>query len=115
MAVIYHMIPDEVWQAQPADRPYISDTLETEGFTHCTGTPALLTTVANRFYRSVPGPFLLLCIDENKVQCEVKWEPADGHLFPHIYGPLNRDAIVEVIDFPRTPDGLFLLPPMLAE
>lgn len=114
MAIIYHMLPAAIWDAQPTDRPYVSDTLESEGFTHCTGTPDLLPVVANRFYRDLPGSFLLLCINEDRVQPEVKWEPADGHLFPHIYGPLNRDAIHRVIDFPRAEDGTFLSPPELA-
>ncbi len=114
MAIIYHMLPVDVWKSHPADQAYVSDTLATEGFTHCTGQGEMLPVVANRFYRTVPGAFILLCIDEERVQAPVKWEAADDHLFPHIYGPLNRDAIVDVIDFPRKGDGTFLAPPSLA-
>jgi hypothetical protein len=34
-------------------------------------------------------------------------------LFPHIYGPLNLDAVTEVMDFPCGPDGRFVLPAAL--
>lgn len=110
MGLIYHMLPAAVWQAHPPDRPYVSASLATEGFTHCTGEVEMLAAVANRFYRETPGDFILLCIDEAQVQAEVKWEPADGHRFPHIYGPLNRDAIRAAIPFPRLADGSFTQP-----
>ena len=110
MTIIYHMLPAAIWQSHPTDRPYVSDTLTTEGFTHCTAEVEMLPVVANRYYQSIPGDFILLCIDEAKVQPDVKWEAASGHLFPHIYGPLNRDAILEVIPFPRLDDGSFCEP-----
>jgi uncharacterized protein (DUF952 family) len=77
--------------------------------------------VANRFYRDVPGDFLVLVIDPARLTAPLRDEPASpgdavgrwrdltsGHLFPHIYGPLNRDAIVEVRPAGRSPDGTFL-------
>jgi uncharacterized protein (DUF952 family) len=38
----------------------------------------------------------LLNVDESKLHAELKYEAADGELFPHLYGPLNLDAIVKV-------------------
>jgi uncharacterized protein (DUF952 family) len=31
-------------------------------------------------------------------------------VFPHIYGPLNLDAISRVLDLQRDSDGIFQLP-----
>lgn len=107
---IYHILPLSVWQEQPQYEAYRSDTLEIEGFIHCTDEKELLVLVANANYRSNPALFVILCIDEFKVLTEVKWEKADSYTFPHIYGPLNLDAIIDVVDFPRGSDGLFLLP-----
>ena len=39
-----------------------------------------------------------------------RWEPVGDSLFPHLYGPLNRDAVIEEIDFPRAADGSYTLP-----
>jgi uncharacterized protein (DUF952 family) len=113
--MIYHMLPKLVWQQQAPDQPYRHASLEREGFIHCTGEPPLLVSVANHFYHDQAGDFVILCIDENKVQANVQWDPVGEHDFPHIYGPLNLDAIVEVIAFPRNAHGKFLLPPELIE
>lgn len=109
--IIYHMLPAARWAAQPQGRPYVGDSLAGEGFIHCTAEPERLVAVANAFYRTVPGPHVILCIRAQAVTAEVRWEPADGHRFPHIYGPLNLDAVVGVLEFPRADDGTFLPPP----
>ena len=107
-ARLYHMMPKQAWEALSPAQNYQPDSLATEGFIHCTGSLDLLAEVGNRFYRSHVGNFVLLIIEAQRVQAEIRWEAADGHLFPHIYGPLNVDAVVDVVDFPRTCDGEFL-------
>lgn len=106
--IIYHMTPTLTWQAQPPTAPYVADTLATEGFIHCTREAERLVDVANRFYRQQAGDFVILCVDTEQLQAEVRWEAADGQLFPHIYGPIALEAIIEVIAFPRNPKGYFL-------
>jgi len=108
--VIYHILSHTAYHALDRAEPYRAESLDQEGFIHCTAEPDLLATVANRFYRNEKGPHLLLCIDETRVRPTVRWEEVDGHRFPHIYGPLNWDAVVQVIDFPRHADGRFVLP-----
>ena len=54
---------------------------------------------------------LLLAIDETRLSAEVRYEDAgDGRLFPHIYGPLEVEAVIEVVEFQPNPDGSFDLP-----
>jgi uncharacterized protein (DUF952 family) len=108
--MIYHMMPMPEWEAVQTQALYRTDSLEEEGFIHCTGERAQMVWVANQFYRHIPGPFVILSIDEARVQADVVWEAADDHLFPHIYGPLNLDAVVHVLGFPRSADGDFVMP-----
>lgn len=108
--MIYHILPQAIYAAQDTSQPFRADSLESEGFIHCTGAPDLLVWVANRHYRQADGTFVVLCIDEALVTAEVRWEASDGHIFPHIYGPLNWSAVEKVIDFPRSADGEFLVP-----
>jgi len=108
--MIYHILPQAAYAAHNPAQPYRAESLETEGFIHCTGQPDLPIWVANRFYRGTSGPFVVLCIDEKRIPLDVRWEESDGKLFPHIYGPLDWDAVERVIDFPRSQNGTFLLP-----
>lgn len=88
---------------------YRANSLETEGFIHCSTLDQVIW-VANQFYRGQLG-LVLLWIDPDKVTAEIKYEAVEGvGTFPHLYGELNADAIVQIIDFPPNPDGSFSLP-----
>ena len=103
---IYHITSAAAWQQAQAVGAYRGDTLATEGFIH-TSTGAQVARTANRFYRDRTG-LVLLAIDPALLSAELRYEPAsDGELFPHIYGPLNIDAVTSVRDFPPQPDGSF--------
>jgi uncharacterized protein (DUF952 family) len=106
--IIYHLVPLDYWKAQPTDRPYTPADFEREGFIHCTQGDDQVAIVANRYYRNDSRTWLVLVLDEQAVTSEIKYEPGqDAMLYPHIYGPLNREAIREVLHMPRDPDGTF--------
>jgi uncharacterized protein (DUF952 family) len=118
---ILHLASNESWLAAVKQGIYRADSLSMEGFIHCSK-PSQIVDVANIFYRGQQG-LVLLVIDPSKLEPELKWEaPAElkpvhvraGDLFPHIYGPLNLDAVVKVILFEPGMDGSFSLPPELA-
>jgi len=51
---------------------------------------------------------LLLCVDEARLTAPVRYEDLNaGDLFPHLYGPLNLDAVTNVIRYEPNADGLF--------
>ena len=105
---IYHLTPAEYFNSLPADQPYRPREFDRDGFIHCTKGEERMLLVADTLYRRVPGDFLLLVIDERKVTAPVQYENVGGILFPHIYGALDRDAIVRVIAMGRRDDGTFL-------
>src|SRR5689334_19050815 len=107
----FHMVPKEYYEAQPADQPYQPEPMAKgqEDFIHCTNGPQNVVDVGHRYYARDLRPFYLLVIDLEKVTAPVRYD-APGEIYPHIYGPLNRDAIVEIRDFERTPEGRFLPP-----
>lgn len=107
MDFLLHICARTAWEAAQAAGEYSAASLMTEGFIHCS-TPAQVAATANRFYHGQQG-LVLLSIDPSRVIPEVRWEPADGSLFPHIYGPLPLDAVVDVRDFAPRADGTFSL------
>lgn len=95
--MIYHITLAERWDVANESGHYVADSLDTEGFIHCS-TVEQVERSLNRFYKGHPE-VLLLQIDPERLASELKYEPAHGEDFPHIYGPLNLDAVslVEVL------------------
>ncbi len=112
MNIILHITQREQWKQAKLVQAYRGDTLDTEGFIHCS-TPLQVIKVANNFFPGQQG-LLLLCIDSDKVQAEIRYEGLE-ELFPHIYGPLNIDAVFKVLDFEPDEDGLFKMPPEITD
>ena len=98
------------WEAARVLGDYRLDTLDSEGFIHCS-TPQQVLGPANALYRG-QDDLVLLVIDPARLTAELVYEDCyeAGEAFPHIYGPLNLDAVVRVVPFPPLPDGSFVLP-----
>lgn len=101
--MLYHLVRPADWARLGSDDTYAPDAYATEGFLHLS-TETQVPGVLSRYYRGVPR-VLKLHLDESRFSSELKFEPSTGGaLFPHLYGPLNRDAIVRIeeIDQPMT-------------
>ena len=89
--MIVHICERGAWEAAQSSGKYRPASLDIEGFIHCSR-PEQVLDVVNQFYREVPD-LLLLWIDPDKVRAEIRWEVARGETFPHIYGPLDIQAV----------------------
>jgi uncharacterized protein (DUF952 family) len=108
---IVHLCTRADWNAALVKETYRTGSLAGEGFIHCSR-PEQILGVANRFYAGQTG-LLLLWIDPDRLQSELRWESSDGDTFPHLYGPINLDAVTAVTVFDADADGVFrrLSPP----
>jgi uncharacterized protein (DUF952 family) len=108
--MIYHITTLTDWQKARANNSYQADSLKSEGFIHASTRSQVLNT-AVLYYRGQHG-LVLLFIDEQHVQPEVRYENLEGgsDKFPHIYGPLNLDAVTKAPPFEPRPDGSFIFP-----
>jgi uncharacterized protein (DUF952 family) len=104
--MIYHVVPLGEWNAGPG-RPYAPASLAEDGFVHCSPDEETTLTVVNAFYRTAPRPLLALLLDENRLTAKCVWEAAvpapppgvaASTLFPHVFGPINRDAVERVLE-----------------
>ena len=103
MTFIYHIAAAADWERAVRDGQYTMSTrgltLAEQGFIHAS-TADQVPLVANAFYRDVPD-LLLLVIDPDRVEPEIRYEQVPGQAlpYPHIYGPLNVDAVVATRPF----------------
>jgi uncharacterized protein (DUF952 family) len=111
MTTIVHITTRSEWDKAQRRGSYEGDTLDTEGFIHMCE-PHQLLTVAERFYKGHPG-LVLLIIDSERVRSPLRYEPNDNDHFPHLYGALNLDAVLQVVDFIPNASGRFEMPERL--
>ena len=95
-SIILHITNPELWNQAQVAGEYRAESLTSEGFIHCSK-PDQLAGVVSRYYQGQSG-LIVLHIDPGKVQLPIRWEnpPGSNEQFPHIYGPLNLNAVVEV-------------------
>ena len=113
---ILHATSRAAWSAALARGQYSADSLAGQGFIHCSKVDQVMR-VANGVFTGQHG-LVILVIDPTRVSAEIRWElgvDLATELFPHIYGSINLDAVMDVEDFEPGLDGLFSLPPKLAE
>jgi uncharacterized protein (DUF952 family) len=103
MPAIYHLVLRCVWEEHP-DQPYRAESLASEGFIHCSFA-AQVASSANRFYADARD-LLVLRIDPARLTSPLREEASgSGEVFPHIHGPLHRDAVVAAESLTRDTDG----------
>ena len=94
--LIYHIVVSDVWEMFHRDR-YESESLGTEGFIHCSFADQL-DAVLKRYYADAKA-VTILKIDASKLDSKLVVEPSTGgENYPHVYGPININAIVSTED-----------------
>ncbi len=92
---IYHIVTPETWEKFRGADEYEADSLESESFIHCSYAEQLAA-VLERYYKDAKRVFVLTIAPE-KLTSKLIAEPSTGgEIYPHIYGKINRAAIVEI-------------------
>jgi uncharacterized protein (DUF952 family) len=106
MRVIFHLVIESEWLALARGGEYLPARFEQDGFIHCTGDLGSTLEVAASYFSEVHEPVLVLELELARISSRVVFEApipipsggrghlAEGRLYPHIYGPLNVDAVV---------------------
>lgn len=113
---IYHIVTEAEFRAQNDGRQYLPAEFAASGFVHC-ALGASVFPVANDYYAGVDGTLLLWRIDPTRLKSPVRYEAAapdptagSSHLatspvFPHVYGPIDMEAIDGIGILARGADG----------
>ncbi len=102
---IVHICPRPDWERALGEGVYRPASLESEGFIHFSR-PEQAAATANRFYAGRTD-LLLLWVPVEKPTAPLKWEAADGDVFPHLYGALPVEAVACVTAFLPNAQGTF--------
>lgn len=108
-SLTYHLVPSAEWHAADPAQPYIPSAFATDGFVHCTDGADELAATANRHFSQFDGELLALVLDRSRLEAPVRYEDP-RQVYPHVYGPIERDAIVHVVPMGRDASGRFLAP-----
>lgn len=93
--IIYHIVLPEVWENFKDASFYEADSLATENFIHCSFAEQL-DGVLQRYYKDAEK-VVILTIETEKLMSELVNESSTGgEIYPHVYGEINRDAIIGV-------------------
>lgn len=109
--MLFHITTRSAWELAVDAGQYVPAAFAADGFIHLSDERQWFRT-AQRFYHGQPH-LVLLVIEEPRLKASVRRESADGELFPHLYGPLNIDAVVSVYDLPLDAKGDVLAPATL--
>ena len=109
-ARIFHITTAEDWETALRAGTYTRSTVGRDlaevGFLHVAYAHQWRET-RRRHFNEVQSPLVLLEIDTERLTSPVREEqsaPGTGEIYPHIYGPLNVDAVVSVRDLSRHPE-----------
>jgi uncharacterized protein (DUF952 family) len=100
---IFHIVLKSDWDQQIDLPEYTAASLDIEGFIHASNLEQIAGTL-NRFFASDMGNVVILKIDTTLLLPKMIYEPAGDELFPHVFGGINKEAVVEILgeEFIRT-------------
>ena len=104
---VFHLAPVPIWEGQQEQATYTPEAFEQDGFVHCTIGEENVLAVGDAFYAADHRPYVALVLDLEQVDAPVRYEDDLG-IFPHIHGPLPRDAVTDVYSVIRAADGSFM-------
>lgn len=104
--LLFHITTKDQWKQFQKDGNYEPQSLDEQGFIHCSSGSQVEDT-ANRLFGDQDS-ILLLVIDVSMLREQVKYEQdGNGDKFPHIYGPLSINAVIDKIEVAAEENGKF--------
>lgn len=111
---IFHIATAADWRRTLETGTYTTSTvgvtLEEEGFIHASRRDQVQG-VFGRYYSGLDEDLVLLTIDPARLTSEVRVDPVGDDTYPHVYGPIERRAVVDVVPLGRrgTPETVMSL------
>ena len=112
--MILHCMKKAIWEKRNDKTVWGKQNIQSDGFIHCSTVEYFWRVAPN--FKDIEEELVLLCIDENKLNAEVRYAAGDncGRFYPHGYGLINNDAVIAVLPFIKDEDGNYIKNPELA-
>ena len=111
--MILHCMPAAEWARAKQGASFGEASVATCGFVHGSSIEYMWRVAPN--FVNDAEPLVLLVIDTDKVPAEIKWEDGgEGRLYPHVYGPIPTNAVVQTLPFLKSETGAWRKNPELA-
>ncbi len=96
MSIIYHLTTEPEWLEAQKKGHYDTASLAEEGFIHCSE-ERQIPGVLERYFKGKKR-LVKLVIETDRLTSPLyyDWSPSIEDTFPHIYGPINLDAVQSV-------------------
>lgn len=101
MPIIYHVTTAAAWKEAQKIGFYEASSLKEEGYIHCS-LEKQVPGVLDRYF-SGKDDLVKLVIDTDKLTSAYiyDWSTTNEDTFPHVYGPINLEAVNEVLPISR--------------
>lgn len=97
MPIIYHVTSSKAWEEAKQKGEYEHPSLKEEGFIHCSEALQVAGVLERYFQGQTDLVKLVINTDKLKSRYIQEWSPSTHDTYPHIYGLINADAVIEVI------------------
>ncbi len=106
--MILHCMKKSLWDKRKLAAEWGEHEIASEGFIHCSTVEYFWRVAPN--FKDIDDKLVILCIDEKRLTSELRYEDGDGcgRSYPHIYGPVNSDAVILVLPFLKDEDGDYI-------
>lgn len=113
-AIIYKICPERLWREAETAGVFGGAAIDlTDGYIHFSTAEQARETASRHF--AGQRDLLLIAVRAAALGAALKYEPSrGGALFPHLYGPLNLEAVAWVKPLPLDERGVHLFPELEA-
>jgi uncharacterized protein (DUF952 family) len=110
MNTIYKICPEVLWRRSEETNFFTGSPIDIQdGYLHFSTEHQVRETAARHF--AGQADLLLIAIDADALGEALRYEASrGGDLFPHLYAPLSRSAVLWVKPLPLGPDGRHVFP-----
>ncbi|OXE37410.1 MAG: dihydroorotate dehydrogenase [Phenylobacterium zucineum] len=106
MTLIYKILPRAEWDEAQAKGRFEGSAVDVvDGYIHFS-TAVQAPETARRYFKDLPD-LIVLGVEADDLGAALRWEPSrGGDLFPHLYGPLDCDHVLDARDAPLGDGGV---------